>query len=74
MPLTNAEDRYGSVTKTFHWLIALLILTLIPLGLIANDMAYDTAEQLATKAWLFSLHKTLGITVFSWRWPVSCGP
>jgi cytochrome b561/polyisoprenoid-binding protein YceI len=65
MPLTNAEDRYGSVTKTFHWLIALLILTLIPLGLIANDMAYDTAEQLATKAWLFSLHKTLGIAVFA---------
>lgn len=65
MPLTNAEDRYGTVTKTFHWLIALLILTLIPLGLIANDMAYDTAEQLATKGWLFSLHKTLGITVFA---------
>lgn len=65
MPLTNADDRYGTVTKTFHWLIALLILTLIPLGLIANDMAYDTAEQLATKAWLFSLHKTLGITVFT---------
>ncbi|UOA26849.1 cytochrome b/b6 domain-containing protein [Pseudosulfitobacter sp. DSM 107133] len=64
MPLTNADDRYGTVTKTFHWLIALLILTLIPLGLIANDMAYDTADQLATKAWLFSLHKTLGITVF----------
>jgi cytochrome b561/polyisoprenoid-binding protein YceI len=64
MPLTNADDRYGTATKTFHWLIALLIITLIPLGLIANAMAYDTAEQLATKARLFSLHKTLGITVF----------
>ncbi|MCR8825674.1 cytochrome b/b6 domain-containing protein [Pseudosulfitobacter koreensis] len=65
MPLTNARDRYGAVTKTFHWLIALLILTLIPLGLIANYLPYETSEQLATKAWLFSLHKTLGVTAFA---------
>lgn len=64
MSLANTQNRYGSIAKTFHWLTALLILTLIPLGIIANDMAYDTSEQLARKAWLFSLHKTLGVTVF----------
>lgn len=64
MTVQNTPTRYGSVTKTFHWLTALLILTIIPLGVVANDWAYDTSEQLATKAWLFSLHKTLGITVF----------
>jgi cytochrome b561/polyisoprenoid-binding protein YceI len=64
MPLNNTADRYGSVSKTFHWLTALLILSLLPLGLLANELPYDTSEQLARKAWLFSLHKTLGVTVF----------
>lgn len=64
MSLTNTTDRYGSVSKTFHWLTALLILSLIPLGVIANDLPYDTSEELARKAWLFSLHKTLGVAVF----------
>jgi cytochrome b561/polyisoprenoid-binding protein YceI len=62
--IRNTPHTYGSVTKTFHWLTVLLILTLIPLGIIANGMAFDTSEQLSQKAWLFSLHKTLGITVF----------
>lgn len=64
MSLSNTAQHYGSVTKAFHWLTALQVLTLIPLGLIANRLPYETAEQLATKGWMFSLHKTLGITVF----------
>ena len=56
---------YGTVTKTFHWLTALLILTIIPLGAIANRLPYETNEQLALKAQLFSFHKTLGIIVFA---------
>ncbi|UWR21058.1 cytochrome b/b6 domain-containing protein [Sulfitobacter sp. S190] len=64
MPLSNTTTRYGSVTKGFHWLTALLVLTLIPVAVIANRLPYDTSEQLAQKAWLFSLHKTLGVTVF----------
>lgn len=64
MPATNTTARYGFVAKTFHWLTALGILTVIPLGIIANDLPYDTAQQLAEKAWLFSLHKTVGVTLF----------
>ena len=64
MPLSNNATHYGAVAKTFHWLVALLILTLIPLGIIATDAPFETSEQLAQKAWLFSLHKTLGVTVF----------
>ncbi len=64
MALSNTTTQYGGVTKTFHWLTALLILTLIPLGIYANGLPYDTSEELAQKAWLFSLHKTLGVTVF----------
>lgn len=71
MPLANTTSSYGSVAKTFHWLTALLIITLMPLGLVANNMAYElrtaTAPSdalLAQTAWLFSLHKTLGVAVF----------
>lgn len=65
MPLTNSAAAYGSVTKTFHWLTALLILTAIPLGWFANQMPIDPPETLAQKAWLFSVHKTVGIAAFA---------
>jgi cytochrome b561/polyisoprenoid-binding protein YceI len=55
---------YTPTAKALHWLTAALILALIPLGIIANDMPYDTSEQLARKAWVFSWHKTLGVAVF----------
>lgn len=64
MSVSNSTAQYGAVAKTFHWLTALGIVAVIPLGIIANDMPYDTAEQLADKAWLFSLHKTVGVTLF----------
>lgn len=64
MSATNTQSSYGSVTKTFHWLTALLILSLIPMGWYANQLPYDTAEQLAQKAFLFSMHKTFGVLVF----------
>ena len=64
MPTSNTPRSYGSVTKTFHWLTVLLILTAIPLGIIANKIAYDTSEALEFKAFLFSMHKTVGVTAF----------
>jgi len=72
MALSNSNRSFGSVTKTFHWLIALLILTIIPIGLIANDLARDIRnpdiasdiEDFTRAFWLFSLHKTLGVTIF----------
>ncbi len=72
MPLTNTRSSYGGVTKTFHWLTALLILTALPLGWFANNLAhaiYDpniasTEDDIARAVRLFSLHKTVGITVF----------
>ncbi len=64
MALSNTQSRYGGVAKSFHWLMALLILTLIPLGWYANELPFATDAELAQKAWLFSLHKTLGVTAF----------
>ena len=72
MTLANTPRSYGAVAKTFHWLTALLILTALPLGWIANDLAHQvrdpalgaTDAQIARAALLFSLHKTVGVAVF----------
>ncbi|MCV2887015.1 cytochrome b/b6 domain-containing protein [Ruegeria aquimaris] len=72
MQISNTDRSYGGVTKSFHWLTALLILTIIPVGWIANDLAHavtdpsipSTEADIARAAWLFSVHKTLGVTMF----------
>lgn len=64
MTLANSPRSFGGVTRLFHWMTALLILTAIPLGVVANRLPYDTSVALAQKAQLFSLHKTLGIAAF----------
>jgi len=64
MARTNTTATFGSVTKTFHWLTALLILTLIPLGWYANQLPFGTSAELALKAQLFSYHETLGVAAF----------
>ena len=64
MAVSNTSARYGSVAMVFHWLVALAIVTAIPLGLLANWAGIETSEALARKAYLFSLHKTLGLWIF----------
>lgn len=64
MPLTNSSQRYGAVTKSFHWLTAFLILTAIPLGMIASNMPIGTDAEITRTVWFFSLHKTVGVTAF----------
>ena len=63
--IINTSTSYGTVAKTFHWLTALLIFTMIPLGIIAQNAPFDTNEALARKALLFSTHKTLGIVTLA---------
>lgn len=60
--LTNTATRYGALARFFHWAIALLILTDIALGLIGENTprTADTAAGLQT---LYSVHKTIGVTV-----------
>ncbi|MEL7105439.1 MAG: cytochrome b/b6 domain-containing protein [Pseudomonadota bacterium] len=64
MALANTTQSYGGLAKVFHWLVALLIITAIPTGLVANGLPVDAAN-LPLKAQLFSIHKTLGIAAFA---------
>jgi len=60
----NSDTRFGSVAKVFHWLTAFLILSMLVLGIVASKWPFDTSESLATKGFLFSIHKTLGLFTF----------
>jgi cytochrome b561/polyisoprenoid-binding protein YceI len=59
MQFTNSEDRYGAISKTFHWVIAFIILGLIPvgfgMGLIPNS---------PLKFEVYAMHKSFGLLVF----------
>lgn len=63
--LSNNTSSYGSLARTLHWLSALLIVALIPTGIIANGLPAETSHDLLAKARLFSVHKTLGVTLFA---------
>ena len=62
--LGNTRETYGLVAQFFHWVTAALILAMLPLGVYMTDLPQETAEQVQHKAWFFSLHKTIGVTVF----------
>jgi cytochrome b561/polyisoprenoid-binding protein YceI len=59
MNMTNTDDEYGLVAKTFHWLIAVMILALLPVGLFMGGM-----ENSPLKFEVYALHKSFGILVF----------
>ena len=73
MQAANTPTSYGWITKTFHWAIALMIAAMFALGWIASTMAGwieapDISVTDDTMAWaklLFSMHKTLGVTIFA---------
>jgi cytochrome b561 len=67
--LKNTPNSFGSVAKTFHWVIALCIMGMLAIGFIMTDM-----KPSPTKMTLYSLHKSTGVLIFllvilrfSWR-------
>ena len=72
MKLTNTDQRYGAAAIALHWLLALLITTLVVLGLYMvrlPDVGFNS-----TKIILVVIHKEIGVIVlglvalrFAWR-------
>jgi len=54
----NSNDTWGTVAKSFHWLIALLILAQFVVGEIAEDLKLSP-----TKVDLFVWHKSVGVLI-----------
>lgn len=59
MHLANTEDEYGLVARIFHWVIAVLIIGLLPVGLGMGAM-----ENSPLKFQIFAMHKSFGLLVF----------
>lgn len=58
--LGNGPERFGLISRLLHWLTALVVLALIPLGL---RIAWG--EVTLETLWLFGLHKSLGFVALS---------
>lgn len=60
MPYRNTTIAYGSVTKWLHWIIALLVITLLAVGFFMDDITPDP-----TKFMVYNIHKLIGLTVLT---------
>lgn len=58
MALKNTENSYGSITRLFHWKMAVLIIGVIGLGLYMSDQ--DPSPDVFK---LYAIHKALGAIV-----------
>ena len=59
MELANTEEEYGLIAKLFHWLIAVMIIALLPVGLFMGGM-----DNSPVKFQIYALHKSFGLLVF----------
>jgi cytochrome b561 len=57
---TNSSDgsRYTTTAIVFHWVVAILALTMIGLGLYMTDIPKGSPDR----AFYFNLHKSIGVT------------
>ena len=60
MALRNTSSRFGLITKSLHWLIALHMIGLIALGWWMIDLSYYSTWYY----WAPFLHKAFGVLVF----------
>lgn len=63
MQAGNTTRNYGWVTRSFHWTIAILILTGMAIGLYAETLPSSTDSDIAQLFTTYSVHKTIGIAV-----------
>lgn len=60
MVLRNGPDEFGLISRLIHWGMALLLISLLALGLRIAAM-----EPSLSTLWLYGLHKTLGLTALA---------
>jgi cytochrome b561 len=56
---SSGVSRYTTIAIVFHWISAILVLTMIGLGLYMTDIPKGTPNR----AFYFNLHKSIGVTV-----------
>ena len=56
--MTDGTQRYTSIAILFHWVVAILVFTLIGLGWYMTDIPRGTPER----TFFYNLHKSIGLT------------
>ncbi len=59
IPLLNTPERYGGLNIALHWMMALGVIILYPLGLYIEALDYYDPQYLTVPQW----HKTLGVVI-----------
>ena len=62
--MSQARARYSSVAIALHWAIALLILSMIPMGLWMTS-AIDNTDSQALAYRVFQIHKSIGFLILA---------
>lgn len=57
--LRNSEERFGTVSMTLHWVMAVVMIGLLGLGLYMEDLPREAPGRNT----LYSLHKSFGVVV-----------
>ncbi len=60
MSLRNTDERWGWVSQTLHWLIAILILSLAVVGWVMGDLPRSPKYF-----WVYDMHKSAGLLVLA---------
>jgi len=57
IPLKNSQNQYGLGTIALHWVMALVIIGMYPLGLTIDSLGYYDAAYKTVPHW----HKSIGM-------------
>ena len=61
--LKNTESGYGSLHRTFHWLMAIMIICMIAVGMYIHGLDANNPAEAPTKMQLGALHKATGMLI-----------
>ncbi|MFN7098220.1 MAG: cytochrome b [Gammaproteobacteria bacterium] len=56
MSLMNTKDSFGSITRTLHWLLAVLVIGMLTVGLLLSDIGSPL---------VYKIHKFTGLVVLT---------
>ena len=70
MSAKNTINSFGSIAKSFHWIVAILIIAMLVFGYFLEDFNGKPAQEI-----VYNTHKTIGIVILAlvilrlgWRW------
>ena len=58
MNFLNTKKKFGSISKLFHWIVSILMISMLVMGLVMTRM-----DRSAFRVELYGIHKSLGLTL-----------